>query len=450
MRDQTIEERLRAALRAEADALPLTVTTDELERRLVLRRRERTTRRFGLLAAGVAVIAVGAVFVAALGSVRGPTVASTPQPTMGPSGGLPSPNPTSAPARLAEPLGAGGQAVLVRAVGGDGRRPDSYEVSLFDPIAETSVVLTTIPGSVLPDDGWIDGSEWPPAVSRTGYLAMPFTRGPNEDDRYPAIAIVDVRATRDTWILDRYTDPTWGPTEQLVARTWPVSEAHVAWVPPGEGRTERVPGGLEFAGWSSDEDARFVGTRDDASGFVDFNGRFTATTDLPAVYQRTGLERPAGTGARTIGVGCDSSGGEATGGCVLVETITPGELGPVWHDYATAGGLTDFAWAVDGRGVWLLLEGPATADQRTTELAFAESPAKHVQRSSVVLPVSAHPTIIGIAEESAPGRASVVVIGNGNHNPVSAFVLGDGRVIAQDGTAWFAGWADDPAPYDPD
>ena len=58
-------------------------------------------------------------------------------------------------------------------------------------------MLTTIPGSALPDDGWIDGGEGPPVVSRTGYLAIQFTRGPNRDERFPAIAIVDLRATRD-------------------------------------------------------------------------------------------------------------------------------------------------------------------------------------------------------------------------------------------------------------
>ena len=107
MHDDTIEQRLRAALRAEADGLPLTVTPDELERRLALRRRERTSRRFGLLAAGVAAIAVGTVFAIAVGPFRGPNVAATPQLTMAPSIVGPSPAVSTGPvdpAAVLQPL----------------------------------------------------------------------------------------------------------------------------------------------------------------------------------------------------------------------------------------------------------------------------------------------------------------------------------------------------------
>jgi hypothetical protein len=100
MHDKTIEERLRSTLHSEAASLPLTVSADELERRLVLRRRDRHNRRFGLLAAGVAAIAVGTAFTIAIGPFRGPSVAATPQPTVGPSAVLPSLKPTSGPVDL--------------------------------------------------------------------------------------------------------------------------------------------------------------------------------------------------------------------------------------------------------------------------------------------------------------------------------------------------------------
>ncbi len=96
MHDNTIDERLRSTLRREADSLPLTITTEELERRLALRRRDRAGRRVGLLAAGIAVIAVGG-FALAAGLWRGPDVATTPQPSVQPSVGRPSSEPTSGP-----------------------------------------------------------------------------------------------------------------------------------------------------------------------------------------------------------------------------------------------------------------------------------------------------------------------------------------------------------------
>jgi hypothetical protein len=45
--------------------------------------------------------------------------------------------------------------------------------------------------------------------------------------------------------------------------------------------------------------------------------------------------------------------------------------------------------------------------------------------------------------------STVVAIGDAE-GLVHAFVLDDGTVAAQDGTAWFAGWASDPPAYDPD
>ena len=95
MHDDQVEDRLRAILRAEGDGLPLTITPEELERRLALRRRERSGRRLGLLAAGLAVIAVGSLVATTAGWVRipamGDPVASTeptetPHESFGPAG----------------------------------------------------------------------------------------------------------------------------------------------------------------------------------------------------------------------------------------------------------------------------------------------------------------------------------------------------------------------------
>ena len=79
MHDSQIEDRLRTALRAEGEALPLTITPDELERRLALRRRERHGRRMGVLAAGLAVIALGSLVATTAGWIRMPAVGSGPE-----------------------------------------------------------------------------------------------------------------------------------------------------------------------------------------------------------------------------------------------------------------------------------------------------------------------------------------------------------------------------------
>lgn len=119
MHDGQVEDRLRTALRAEGDTLPMTITADELERRLALRRRQRTGRRAGLLAAAVAVVALGSALAAMTGwlgddrvgaspepsPIVGPTVAPSMTPSSGPTeAGLPctviEPNPADQPPSL--------------------------------------------------------------------------------------------------------------------------------------------------------------------------------------------------------------------------------------------------------------------------------------------------------------------------------------------------------------
>jgi hypothetical protein len=107
--DGSIEERLRSVLRAEGDALPLTITADELERRLALRRREQRNRRFGLVAAAVAVVAIGSLV--AVNGAWLPTsdVGATAMPTT--SGPIRTPEATTAspeglPCAIIEPNAA--------------------------------------------------------------------------------------------------------------------------------------------------------------------------------------------------------------------------------------------------------------------------------------------------------------------------------------------------------
>jgi hypothetical protein len=100
MRDNQIEDRLRTELRREGESLPLTITPDELDRRLSLRRRERKGRRAGLIAASLAVVAIGSLVVAGGGWFAPATVGTTPVPI---ASSEPSLAPTSGPTEAGLP-----------------------------------------------------------------------------------------------------------------------------------------------------------------------------------------------------------------------------------------------------------------------------------------------------------------------------------------------------------
>jgi hypothetical protein len=102
MHDGQLEDRLRAALRGEGDALPLTITTAELERRLALRRRQRLGRRAGVLAAAVAIVAVGSLVVTTSGWFRDASVGASAEPL---TTGQPNTEPTAEPSSQATEAG---------------------------------------------------------------------------------------------------------------------------------------------------------------------------------------------------------------------------------------------------------------------------------------------------------------------------------------------------------
>ena len=113
MHDLNLEERLRSVLRTEGDSQSLTITTDELERRLALRRRARNGQRLSLIAAGIAVLAVGTMVALSNGWLRTTNVATPQSPSPAPSASAsaaPSPSPDAvvspSPAASSDPLAA--------------------------------------------------------------------------------------------------------------------------------------------------------------------------------------------------------------------------------------------------------------------------------------------------------------------------------------------------------
>jgi hypothetical protein len=95
MHDDLLEQRLRSALRTDADTLPFTITADELQRRVTVRRRGRLGRSSTVLLAaaiGVALVGVGVVAGSFLDR-RDP--AQTPLPsTLVTEASAPTPRPT--------------------------------------------------------------------------------------------------------------------------------------------------------------------------------------------------------------------------------------------------------------------------------------------------------------------------------------------------------------------
>ncbi len=78
---------------------------------------------------------------------------------------------------------------------------------------------------------------------------------------------------------------------------------------PGDADRRQRPrrGHADRPGASRVQDgARFLATTADdadAGDMLGLDGRFTATNDLPPVYQRTGRERPVGAAAHGVGIG---------------------------------------------------------------------------------------------------------------------------------------------------
>lgn len=150
MPDNQLEDRIRATLRGEGEVLPLTITAQELERRLALRRRARAGRRLRVLAAGIAAIAIGGIVVAGNGWLgSGPSVGGRPSST---TGVIASPSasrePAAPDASSASPVASS-----------DGQLP----CDPLDPTQEPGpplLVAAAMPGDALGHGGTVVASEW--------------------------------------------------------------------------------------------------------------------------------------------------------------------------------------------------------------------------------------------------------------------------------------------------
>lgn len=150
MRDNHVEDALRSVLRREGDDLTLNITARELERRLALRRRERAGRRLSLVAAGIAVVAIGGIVVAGNGWLgTGPAVGGKPAPATAAASTTPesaTPGSSASPSPIASSTSDGGLGCEV-----------------VDPSAEPlapAVVAGVVPGDSLGFGGTVVASRW--------------------------------------------------------------------------------------------------------------------------------------------------------------------------------------------------------------------------------------------------------------------------------------------------
>jgi hypothetical protein len=221
--------------------------------------------------------------------------------------------------------------------------------------------------------------------------------------------------------------------------------------------------------WTTDANSRFVAQRvTDATtgdrtlewGAIGADGSFSATKDLPPVFQRTGLERLAGADAHTFQPSCSDGGTLIEARCTMVETDSTGTMIATrvgTPDYAY---LADFAWAENGRDAWLLFDdgaegGSGAAGDGVASLSLSHPDGSRTEYSQLQLG-GGKLAILGVGQ-SADGLP-LVAVGSRNSwlRSFVAAVGGDlhagspGYSIGLEGTSWFAGWAGQQPDYDPD
>jgi hypothetical protein len=179
MSDADLEARLRATLRREAADQPFTITSAELERRLAARRRGRNGQRMTLLAAAVAVVAVGAVVALANGWLRQPSVGQASPPpaaSIPPASVAPDASPTPSPSN--PPSG-----------GPSGSPGETLPCDIVDDTAQTGpieLIMGATPGDAMAYGGALGA--WQVGDQGEGDQHTEIVPDPDRYDAVPATA----------------------------------------------------------------------------------------------------------------------------------------------------------------------------------------------------------------------------------------------------------------------
>jgi hypothetical protein len=336
MRDSPLEEQLRRALHAEADAIPFRIASARIYRQLSGDRRLLMTRALAGVAAAFVLAAAGVLVLATRPTA--PPVASSPTPTpvVSPTPVTsPSASPTSSASSERPFIGSADEAIvyLIEGTNEDAPQPD---ISLFAAAPDGSLrTLGSIKGATLPKDVLVSRSDLPGGavlVSEHGYVAVRFGSGGDTLGATSGVAVYDLMdLTKAPVIVDNAVWMAWGPNDRLAVFSQvnePFSETLTIFAAAtGSKITVPLPAGIAVDhGWSADGQG-LVARRDFGADLLEYevgvlrlDGTFQKSASLPPLDQRTGLERPYGTGGRRADIACDSSGQLAPGltGCWVV------------------------------------------------------------------------------------------------------------------------------------
>jgi hypothetical protein len=460
--DSQVEEHLRSTLRAAGDSLPLTITEAELVRRLAVRRRATAGRRLSLMAAAVAMIAIGSIVAVGNDWLRLPALGIGPAPSTSPApSSLPVASPIVSPPSGRAPLGNPDEAILVRPLGTSWTTPDAFEVRRTNPADGTSTVIATIPGSVLPAGSRVSTSGNRPVVSATGWLAIPTSPSAGAVDTGSFVVIVDVTdPDAEPWLVEGFASGSWNAADELamigesgVSISNPATRLVAAAPPTAQDVSVATLGGAaNDPVWTTESVTPFLARRLPGGlppavwGVVDAAGTFRERADLPPLDQRTGRERPMGADGHTLAMSCIGSGTPEEAGCALVEADATGQTVGTRVATDSIAGLRDHAWVADGRSAWLVFDRDQEGGH-TASILLSPPSGGTVERARVDVPAGDTATILGI------GRGWLVVGTDNGWVRAFARVDGsadDGSVSMQEATSWFAGWAGVQPAYDPD
>jgi hypothetical protein len=441
MHDTRLENELRNALRADGNALPLTITDAELDRRLALRRRQRAGRRFALAAAAVVVVALGSMVAFGGGWLRLPGVGvdATPSPeTSAPTASDAAP--TVDPDR--SPLGRSDEAVIAR-IGPEADGTVTLEVDLLRDIQSVPTVFAAgFPaGRVASDD--------PPRVSPDGYLAVPLADAANADQPR-GVAVYDLLdSTRAPEIFESddvrgANGVAWSPDGRL-AIFESASLTVVRPFGPDDSTTVTIPEDIQVVAYGPAQDevwaadgrgiAAWRNLGDPPSGILRLDGVFEPELP-PQVNSPTGNERAFDAGGRALSVWCESVDPDGEGNGCRLQVEVPGTTGEPWYVVPDGEVIADHRWDASREGAWILVER-AAADGSNGTVQLRHGVASGFE-TIVSMRDIGDPRILGISSDDAR----------------LAIDLGDGQVLSVPTDPaveeWggiggvFAGWADQP------
>jgi hypothetical protein len=486
MHDVQLEDRLRRALRGEADTLPFTLTPDVLEIRLAARRRAAFNQRLAILvAAGLAVVAVGVGAVLlnreddAVVVPPNPSASPIASPSPLPSGSTPpsvepSPEPSfelppSPTPRPDGALGAPNDAVIVTYVG-DPLRPERIDVSLMTVDAgafETQFQprpLVSVPGIANFGPGYTFDTA-PPRYSPGGWLAVGVTEPASGGHE---IMIYDLRSDAPAFLIQGNVAPaSWNggsllaiggqfPTALFDAATGSASTVafgdNIRLIEGGGGELD-----AEAPQWTADGTGLLTRSGADSAtsgnpGVTTLDGAFSQTDAAPPILQSTGVERFWSPDWASAGAGCPTEGGPP--GCTVFTTAAANGLtneGEVTTWYAEDDGLGSIVdvveWDAAGDGLWLLVNRNSESPD-TFVLMHADQPRQWSDVTTIVMPEGVVPNLVGMRDAEATADDRVFLFaGSDARGFLAAAASADGSRSSFDGNATFVGWAAAQPPY---